>query len=51
MDAVNKVLGRTIPATTPVPIEDSEKFDSPEPATPSMPSDDGEKKSVFREKM
>ena len=51
MDAVNKVLGRTIPATTPVPVEDCKKFDSPEPATPSMPSDDGEKKSVFREKM
>lgn len=51
MDAVNKVLGRTIPATTPVPVENSEKNDSIEPVTSFMPSEDGEKKSVFRGKI
>lgn len=51
MDAVNKVLGRTIPSTNPVPVENSEKANSPEPATSFMPSDDGEKKSVFCEKI
>ena len=48
MDAVNKVLGRTIPATTPVPAENSLKNDMPEPSASSLPScDDGEKKSIF----
>lgn len=48
MDAVNKVLGRTVPATTPVPAESSGKHDSPGAATTSMPSSvDGEKKSTF----
>ncbi len=50
MDAVNKVLGRTIPAINPVPLENEE---APEKTTPavSVPStEDGEKKSIFGEK-
>lgn len=48
MDAVNKVLGRTIPATNPVPAENNLKNDRSEPAASSLPShDDGEKKSIF----
>ena len=48
MNAVNKVLGRTIPATNPVPAENNLKNDRSEPAASSLPSyDDGEKKSIF----
>lgn len=50
LDAVNKVLGRTIPATNPVPVPCSEeKSDKAGPSSPDRPSDDdGEKKSIFR---
>lgn len=48
MDAVNKVLGRTIPAVIPVPAESSLKNDRPELTASFMPSyDDGEKKSIL----
>lgn len=53
MDAVNRVLGRTIPATNPLPVtnNDNQNSDNNKPAPPDVPSaDDGEKKSTFREK-
>lgn len=50
MAAVNKILGRTIPATVPVPAVADMNDNSPEPTESSIPScGDGEKKSIFGE--
>lgn len=46
LDAVNKVLGRTIPATTAVTLEQNEATNSTNTAVSAMPSSgDGQKKS------